>query len=244
MPIQISKKSVSILIVILLVAFVLYQFLPRMYIVLATRKFFSKDKTPRAYILPTDRKLLDVGDQAQNKISYDNCEFNLPWKDIKEKAAAGKTLVVRVDKDKGMFIRKDEMIKDYAGANDAHLREIHTFDSYNKVLYVTPDQINLGTPYEEAKEKTFLLILKSMFTVRCSSNKIYRFEGKDIKGFQFGDPGEADHVNVDFFDNNNNLYHVNFLSISQKEIDFILLSVRCSANFGEKEGRSVTTPTF
>lgn len=222
---KISKKSISILGILILIAFLSYQFLPRIYIVLATRAHFSKDKTPLDYIVPISRKFIDVTDIAHNKINYGNCELYLPWSVIKN-TATEKTLVLTVRKGKGMLIQKDELLDDKGSALNNYTKEIMTFDGYNKILYTTPDQINLSTPYEVSKEKASLLILKAIFTA-YDKRLIYRFEGKNIKGFQFGDPNESNFVIVDFFDNNSNLYHLKFYSFSQKEIDFILFSLRC-----------------
>jgi hypothetical protein len=144
-----------------------------------------------------------------------------------KKTGTEKILALTVRKGKAMLIQKDEMINDKeGGAFNDYLHKIMTFDGYNKILCTTPDQINLGTPYKEAKEKAYLLIKKYIF-ISNGKRIIYRFEGKNIKGFQFGDPGESNFVIVDFFDNNSNLYHLKFYSFSQKEIDFILSSIRC-----------------
>jgi hypothetical protein len=231
---KISRKSISILVILILIVFLSYQFLPRIYIVLATRANFSKDKTPLAYIVPISKKFVDVTDVAQNKISYGNCELYLPWTAIK-KTGTEKILALTVGKDKLMVIEKDEMINDKeGGAFNNYLHEIVTFDGYNKILCTTPDQINLGIPYKEAREKASLLINKAIFI--SHGKRIYRFEGKNIKGFQFGDASETNYVIVDFFDNNNNnLYHLRFFSFSQKEIDSILFSIRC----GNEEERII-----
>jgi hypothetical protein len=200
---------------------------------LATRANFSKDKTPLSYIVPINKKFVDVKDTAQSKISYSNCEFDLPWT-ITKKNTTTKTLLLTVSKGKVMSIQKDEMLDDKGGAFNNYTKEIMTFDGYNKILYTTPDQINFSSPYEVSKEKASLLILKAIFTA-YDKRIIYRFESNDIKGFQFGDPSKANNVIVDFFDNNNNLYHLKFYSFSQKEIDFILFSLRCG---NEKTGLS------
>jgi hypothetical protein len=228
------RKSISILIILILIAFLSYQFLPRIYIVLATRASFSKNKTPLAYIVPISKKFVDITDVAQNKISYGNCELYLPWTAIKKTATKKSLLLTVVGKGKAMLIQKDEMINDKeGGAFNDYLHEIMTFDWYNKILCTTPDQINLGTTYKEDKEKASLLIQKAIFI--SNGKRIYRFEGKNIKGFQFGDASETNYVIVDFFDNNNNLYHLKFYSFSQKEIDFILFSIR----FGNEEERII-----
>jgi len=226
------RKSISILIILILIVFLSYQFLPRIFITLATRANFSKDKTPLSYIVPISKSIVDVTDVAQSKISYSSCEFYLPWTVTKN--TTPKTLLLTVSKGKVMSIQKDKMLDDKGGAFNNYTQEIMTFDGYNKILYTTPDQINFSTAYEVSKEKASLLILKAIFTA-YDKRIIYRFESKNIKGFQFGDPSKTNNVIVDFFDNNNNLYHLKFYSFSQKEIDFILFSLRC----GNEEERII-----
>ena len=222
---KISRKSISILGILVLIVFLSYQFLPRLYIVRVTRKHFSKDKTPLYYIVPINKKFVDVIDGAQSKISYGKCDLYLPYTVIKKTAIAN-TLSFTISKGKIIFIEKKEIPNNKDIALNNYVHKMMTFNGYDKILCTTPDQINFSTPYEEAKEKASLLIDKALFTA-YREKIIYRFEGKDIKGLQFGDPSESENVTVEFFDKDSNLYHLKFYSFSQKEIDLILFSLRC-----------------
>ncbi len=66
-----------------------------------------------------------------------------------------------------------------------------------------------------------LLSLKSIY----QSDNIYSFTGTEIKGFQFNDPNNDKIVTVIFFFENDNGNQIEFFSMSQDEIDFVLSTI-------------------
>ena len=99
-----------------------------------------------------------------------------------------------------------------------------SFETYSKMFNMTPGQINFFSTDIKYHEKLLLLGKKS--TCKFYDGSIYKFERDNIKGFQLGDPSKSKFVEAEIFDKNDNQYQLNFIEFSQKEIDYILASIR------------------
>jgi hypothetical protein len=205
------------------------------------KKFFSRINQPSLYIVPVEGKISDIENQMQDnfKINYANFEMKLPCKKIEKRRddSASKFkftgIIIDKSKGKGIFIEIPASIppKDKNGKGIS-------FETYSKMLYMTPDKFNFFKPFflvankkevEKYQEELLLFNLKSVSTVVPHLDGIYKFESSNVKGFQFIDLYNIKKnklVKVRIFDKNDNQYELTFIGFSQQEIDYTLASIR------------------
>ena len=88
--------SISIIVTVLIVGgFFLY---PRLSIIIPTKMFFSKNKTPKAYIIPVER-LIKTSFGDIDSISEHSCEwfkFKVPWEIIDTMVLGNSTFLIQI----------------------------------------------------------------------------------------------------------------------------------------------------
>ena len=226
--------SISIIVTVLIAGgFFLY---PRLSIVIPTKMFFSKNKTPEAYIIPVERPIkTSFGDI--DPISEHSCEwfkFKVPW-EIIDTMVLGNSTFFRFINTKGIVIAKqnenESIVKSLLGNNNEDAYKMKAllgeenlkseYDIINLCLNTSPDQATLFTPLKDLVKVPTMLVLKAMFT----ADKIYKFSTNNLRGFQFVTNGDSSFTNVHLFDSKNQVFEIKFVSVSQNEIDFILSSI-------------------
>jgi hypothetical protein len=229
-----GKKSKIIITVFIIISVLISISLPP-YISynMRTLKFVCTEKQRKfLYKVPVERKIADAGNQIKDniKINYENFEMKLPAKKIEEKCGPNdsnfKNTTILIEKG-GRLI--DIMIPSNHLPKDKNGKE-PLFEKYNRMLYMTPDKINLlKDSKDQYMEKIKLLLVKSFEEFYVGSGSIYKFETSNIRGFQFVNPErikKAKHIKVEIFDNNDHQYELTFFGFSQGEIDYVLSSTR------------------
>jgi hypothetical protein len=93
-------------------------------------------------------------------------------------------------------------------------------------LTTTPEPVGLSSSVRELARTTLMLILKRAFS--GLGDVIYRFSLGESKGFQFGNPATAADVYVYLFSPCDRMFRMKFTSMTQREIDFFLISIEFS----------------
>jgi len=94
----------------------------------------------------------------------------------------------------------------------------------NLILHTTPDQANLFKPLPELARVHPLLLYKLLYS--NLGDVIYKFRINDLKVFQFGNPQNTEHVYIHLFNNDDQVYRLQFVRATQAEIDYILSQIK------------------
>jgi hypothetical protein len=250
---SLGRKSKIIIVASLTILIIVFVISPISYLVIngfITKNEYSRANQPDLYIVPVEKKIADIENKTQDnvKINLANLEIKLPCKKIikrlDDEILGEPQTVIFIDKsvDKAIFnkfISIGMLIKSEHGKG-------YSFEMYNKILYMTPDEINFFSITYKDGAKFPLIISKplNLFSITKNNNEkflllyrkpialfsrgsIYKFETSDVRGFQFINPNTKDkYVKVHIFDKNDNLYELTFGRFSQKEIDYTLASIR------------------
>ena len=188
---------------------------------------FSKKRSPELYVVPVKRKIKDSTISVKNKvkIAYANFEMKVPCKNILNRFdsyTGNKESSISFDicKGKGISIKISDSI-----LGEKENRKRTSFESYDEMLRITPIQIEIYNLKNVDSKKYFLLLDKLCFLIR--STKIYKFERYNVRGFQFINLcNKNKRISVEIFDHKNKRYCLGFDNFSQREIDYILASIR------------------
>ena len=221
------KKRLGFFVAILIFVIGVLHFYPQISYYIATKAKFSKDKTPKAYVVPEER-VLRISEQNFNAyfdIYGDGYKFRSPWKTEFKKSNTSDGLLYSFKQ--GKLIILHHINKNYESGIQEILNnknQLSEFDILSLSLNTTPDQITLFESATEISKKASLLVLKALYT--SYGNLIYKFSLNSIKGFQFGDPDRNKKVLILFFnDHNKNEYRMSFFSTTQEVIDMILSTI-------------------
>jgi hypothetical protein len=236
------KKLIVSAIIFSLILLGLIIFYPNLSLLYLIKSRYSVIKTPWAYVVPIERTIerSNVGLNDYQTISFSGLKFMVPWRELRanESIETGLFLSSAGGQRQGIFVSTSqvsvanlrerlggdnpadaEMIKALLG-NDSFKSE---YDLYNQCLSTSPDQIGIFTPKRELGKAFVLLMLKRILT--RYNVKIYRFQAKGLKGFQFGDPKTNTEVETEFFNGKGKKYRMKFISVNQNELDYILASI-------------------
>lgn len=104
-----------------------------------------------------------------------------------------------------------------------------SFDYFNQILGVSPNDIRLFTRRGHAAVASTALVMKSV-ELRDDVTAIYRLDIAPWRGFQIGDPATSKIIMIRLFDPNDHSFQIvlNRLGepITQEEIDCILYSIK------------------
>lgn len=213
-------------------------------VIILMKTKFSETKAPEAYITPILREIETPGPDRFREFSYYGLTFKVPWTqitEIKERPGAvllkfpyEKTIAIIDTRDQPGLVasllgdksEETKRIKDFFG--EQILKSDYIF--YKNILESNPNQITIFMPKKEATARSVLIVLKTVLIKGVLGESkvkgVYSFTTDNIKGFQFGSPGEINRVYIEFFDNRDKQYGIIMGNIPQYEIDFILSSIK------------------
>jgi len=142
-----SKIIISVLLTILIIVFIIMPLSIQVYKGFFLKNMFSRNNKPDLYIVPVERKIVDIENQTQDnvKVNYANLEIKLPCKKIIKRndfEFHGKPqTIIAIDKvaDNYKFVVISIPTNTVQKGKD---EKITSFETYSKMLYMTPDQIN------------------------------------------------------------------------------------------------------
>jgi hypothetical protein len=163
-----------------------------------------------------------VSQTAGKKLSYFGYEFEAPWSDIDE----GDTKVIGKNKVVVVFW-SGNVISFWASPPNELLNGLFAdgpmdgkrfgqmfgddliksdYDLKRSLLELTPNDVTLFTPRNEAIRKSALIIMKQMALLPGSDSGIFLFTTKEFKGIQYGDPRSSPkYLIVELFNDSANL---------------------------------------
>jgi len=237
------KKVLIIVTLLVLIISIGIISLPKIWALHFIKSRFSETETPWAYILPMDRTVKSSKVNLTDYLSFtcDNLKFNVPWKDLRQKKEREAFILLSFHsvKNKGIYMNRgtvteykiSEGLLGEDPSNAEKLKELmgdQTFKSnysvFGESLGTTPDQASIFRSSKDLGKAIIMLMLKRILT-EPNIEKIYKFETKVIRGFQFGDPQKDNPVAIKIFNNDGRIYRMSIHSANQDEIDFILSSM-------------------
>jgi len=93
------------------------------------------------------------------------------------------------------------------------------------ILATSPDTLSIFVSKNEALADSVLLSLKLTLIVPFKGG-IYSFQTPSLRGFQYGDPAVSNGVKLQIFNDKDQEFHIGLKGATQKDIDFILSSVK------------------
>jgi hypothetical protein len=215
-----------------------YHFGQKVFLLYIINKNVSKEKTPNIYLTPTYReiRLTSLKQLKSVEISTDFIKLKVPWS-IKQQINTDFSSTFLFHEKKLIAISnklKEKIIDTFLnGTPDAinnlkeligedHLRS--DFDFVRLCLNTTPDQATLVAPIKLLGRISTMLILRAIY--EPLGGNIFEFNlGNGLKGFQFGEIGEEKTVEIHLFNDERQLFEIDFISATQTEIDFVLSSI-------------------
>ena len=215
-----------------------FYFSDRLKIVVSTKIFYSKNKTPRYYLVPISRELRPLKKEFKTSYNFscNNFKFTVPW-ELREKRELDRSTIFIFVNTKGIFIspqlKDDGILKGFLEARpskfqetkllfgEENLKSDYTF--VNLILHTTPDHASILKPYRNLARIPPLLILKDIYSPL--RDVIYKFRLENLKGFQFGNPQTTELVDVHVFNEKGQVFKLIFVGATQDEIDHMLTSI-------------------
>jgi hypothetical protein len=98
------------------------------------------------------------------------------------------------------------------------------YSLYELALNASPSDLHYFASFEKINKLFLELLIKRVI----SKNEIYIlcFKTEKIRGFQFGDPEKKNGVEVEFFNQADDLYSITFYNHTQNEINQILVLIQ------------------
>ena len=232
-----KKVSIPVLCLLFILAIVIY-FSERITFVILPKLYFSKTKTPDAYLIPILREIdtSQASPNAKVNLSYKHIRLVAPW-NLRERVDLDLSTIFAFVNKKGISIDEqdtDESVlqrflkmgpKEVKKYNllfgQENLKSEYAF--VNLILNTTPDQATIFKPLPELARIHPLLIAKALYS--HLGDVIYKFESRNLKGFQFGNPQNTENVRVHVFGGKDQVYRLHFVRATQDEIDYILSTI-------------------
>jgi hypothetical protein len=238
LKLQKSKKVIIPAAILLIVAGILVYFSDRLTPFIIINYLNSKTKTPEMYLVPTTREVLRSAKNfsIQYDLSYKNIKFKAPWV-LREKIKLNYGALFAFMNKKGIEIVKlhddqrilkglleddpSETQKWELLYSEENLESEYAF--VNLILHTTPDQADLFKPLPELVRVHPLLLYKLLYS--HLGDVIYKSNVNDFNVFQFGNPQNTNHVRVDVFNKDDQVFKFHFVGMTQVEIDIILSTI-------------------
>lgn len=210
---------------------------PRLTIIIPLRLKYSRNASPRMYVVPQQRSVAQPGDRDLGvEYASGQMRFRSPLKALQvfdsEYARAfvfegSKSMIVSGQKDGdgvlGALLGGDpqqaEAMRRFWG--EENLRSEYAVVKF--CLHATPDQGSLFSSREELMRLPSMLILKAVYSPL--GDVIYQYETEQFRGFQFGSPETSPAVFVYLFDGSDRLFRIKLSALDQEEIDRLLASI-------------------
>jgi hypothetical protein len=232
------KKLILITTAVVIVAatVVLY---PRLSLIFSIKYDFSRSNMPGVYLVPVRRSVQMPAAYAaeDNKIVAKWFTFEAPGLLVKKFDSEFAQAFEFDHGQRVLFSRQSEknsIVKALLGKNPeeaAQMRLLLGEDNLqseyaviNFCLHTTPEQAGFFSPKVELTRIQTMLILKSVFSQM--GDVIYKFNLSRSRGFQFGDPAMTDQVYVYLFDDSDQMFRMQFMAVTQAEIDSLLTSIK------------------
>jgi len=210
---------------------------PTLKVIVPLRLKYTRNKSPRMYLVPKDRVVTDgVDSDSGYEYTSGNLRFRVPLQAIRtfdsEYAKAfvfadGKSVIVAGQKDGDGVLsallgddpEQAEAMRRFWG--EENLRS--EYAAVKTCLHATPDKGGIFSSRTELMRLPSMLLLKAAYSPL--GDVIYQYETKRFRGFQFGNPQQGRAVFVYLFDMSDRLYRIKLSALDQKEIDLLLASV-------------------
>jgi hypothetical protein len=212
---------------------------PRLSLIFSIKYDFSRSNMPGVYLVPVKRTVqvpatdVDEGNRLVSKWFTFEAPGSLVKKFDSEVAQA-------FEFDHGqrvLFSRQSEknsIVKALLGKNPEEAAQMRLllgegnlqseYAVINFCLHTTPEQAGFFSSKFELTRIQTMLILKSVFS--RMGEVIYKFNLRQSRGFQFGDPAMTDQVYVYLFDDSDQMFRMQFVAVTQAEIDSLLTSIK------------------
>ena len=233
-----SKKFIVPVSILLFILGTIFYFSDRLVIVIPTKLFYSKNKTPHAYQVPISRDLQTIKKEIKTSYKYScrSFKFTVPW-ELREKNELDHTAVFAFVNKKGIAIspkaKDDGILNGFLEEGPSKFQETKLlygeenlkseYAFVNLILHTTPDQASILKPYRDIARIPSLLIMRVLYS--SLGDVIYKFRLDNLKGFQFGNPQTTEHVYVHVFNEKNQIFKLHFVRATQAEIDYMLTSI-------------------
>jgi len=213
---------------------------PQIWVVISLKSEFPQSSYPQLYVIPKERQVEKVDTTSGSYKEYLSSGFRLksPWSDEVSRQNKPESEIFIFKDQKAIFFLKDKSILNLeinrlAGSQEA-VQSLFDFlgDSQgsnfklnNLVLSVSPDKVSIFDSKKEALADSILLSLKLAWVLPFKGG-IYSFQTPDLQGFQYGDPAVSSGVKLKIFDNRDREFQIALKGATQKDIDFILSSMK------------------
>lgn len=210
---------------------------PRLKIIIPIRLKYSRDASPRMYLVPQKRPIAQPAGRGDGfEYTSGQLRFRTPDDALKTfdsdfarafVFAGGKSVVVSGQKDGegvlnallGGRPEQAEAMRRFWGPENLQTE----YAAVNFCLHATPDQGSIFSSRKELMRLPSMLLLKAVYSPL--GDVIYQFETDRFRGFQFGDPQSSQAVYVYLFNETDRLFRIKLSSLDQVEIDRLLASI-------------------
>lgn len=214
---------------------------PQIWVVISLKSEFSQNSYPQLYIVPKERQVevIDVALDRNKEYTSSGYKLKSPWIDQVGQENKQDSEIILFKNQKAMFffkLRNTFNLKASTFTNNPvdsqKLREflgVDTFGSnykFNKsVLATSPGSLSIFESKKEVLADSVLLSLK-LVTLLPFKGGVYSFQTPSLRGFQYGDPAVSDGIILQIFDNKDQEFKIGLRGATQKDIDFILSSMK------------------
>ena len=233
---RVAITSLGVLLLVTAVSGLLYG--PQAFIVLKLRKTLPHDQS--LYAMPEQLISTESSEGLGTTLSYFGYQFEVPWIGVENQYQGPSLVVVRFNSGQVvMFQNPMETLKILKATRKVfeawgNTAALSNYSAYDYVLHVTPRQMSVFMPRQEAVRVAALLPIKYAFAYKSESG-LYSFDWANIKGFQCGSPGLTRTIIVNAFDRNDAPIQLIFSTkdgsqavLSQSDINRVLTTIRLS----------------
>lgn len=210
---------------------------PRLKVIVPLRLKYSRNASPRMYLVPQQRKVAEPADANRGFVYASGLlRFAVPLKAVRvfdsEYARAfvfenGKSVIVSGQKEGDGVLsallgddpQQAEAMRQFWGPENLQSE----YAAIRFCLNATPDAGGIFGNGEELRRLPSKLLLKAVYSPL--GDVIYQYETERFRGFQFGSPRNSRTVFIYLFDTFDRLYRMRLSAINQDEIDLLLASI-------------------
>ncbi|GEM_PF-1881264 len=230
--------SLLLFIVLMLTVFYVY---PQIWTIISLKSQFPQSSYPQLYIIPKERKaeVVDTSIVGYKEYSFNGFRLKSPWGDERNREDKPEAEIIIFKDEKAIFRLKNRNIMNLeasrlAGSQNDLQRLLDflgvdalgsNYKFSESILATSPDTLSIFVSKNEALADSVLLSLKLTLIVPFKGG-IYSFQTPSLRGFQYGDPAVSNGVKLQIFNDKDQEFHIGLKGATQKDIDFILSSVK------------------
>jgi hypothetical protein len=231
----------SILIIGFLLSTAIY---PRLLICYLISTRYSKVDTPWAYYIPQKLDLLTNSDRMEDTqtIKFKEIVLEIPRQEIENRKELEKGLLlsyrigslqrgIYLVAPNNLIISSKELSSEQGISTESMflqsgIRKTYqlNYSLYESALNASPAGLHYFASFEKISKLFLELLIKRV--ISKNETHILSFNTEKIRGFQFGDPERKNGVEVDFFNQADDLYSITFYNQTQNEINQILVLIQ------------------